>query len=100
MKLFSARALDYFRAAGPEDRRYLLFNPMTKAKVTSEGEKVVGLLHDVIAAKGYEKSTYFREAAQKIATLPKLEGTVTVKVGRILKVLPTYLFHSTQGRAS
>ncbi|MCZ4559586.1 acyl-CoA/acyl-ACP dehydrogenase [Rhodococcus sp. IEGM 1401] len=95
MKLFSARALDYFRAAGPEDRRYLLFNPMTKAKVTSEGETVVRLLHDVIAAKGYEKNTYFREAAQLIGTLPKLEGTVHVNVALMLKFMPAYMFSPT-----
>ncbi|MET3640834.1 acyl-CoA dehydrogenase [Prescottella equi] len=92
MKLFSARAIDYFRSAGPEDRRYLLFNPMTKAKVTSEGETVMALLHDVIAAKGYEKDTYFREAAELIGTLPKLEGTVHVNVALILKFMPNYLF--------
>lgn len=92
MKLFSARAVDYFRSAGPEDRRYLLFNPMTKAKVTSEGETVMTLLHDVIAAKGYEKDTYFREAAELIGTLPKLEGTVHVNVALILKFMPNYLF--------
>ena len=38
MKLFSRRAVDYFRSASLEDRRYLLFNPMTKAKVTMEAE--------------------------------------------------------------
>lgn len=92
MKLFSARALDYFRTAGPDDRRYLLFNPMTKAKVTSEGEIVVRTLHDVIAAKGYEKDTYFREAAQLIGTLPKLEGTVHVNVALMLKFMPAYMF--------
>src|SRR5207245_5185292 len=41
MKLFSDRAIDYFRSAGPDDRRYLLFNPITKMKVTTEGEKVI-----------------------------------------------------------
>lgn len=96
MKLFSARAVDYFRSAGPEDRRYLLFNPMTKAKVTSEGEEVIALLHDVIAAKGYEKDTYFREVAQLIGTLPKLEGTVHVNVGLILKFMPNYLFNPAE----
>lgn len=92
MKLFSGRAVDYFRSASREDRRYLLFNPMTKAKVTSEGETVVRLLHDVIAAKGYEKNTYFREAAQMIGTLPKLEGTVHVNVALMLKFMPAYMF--------
>lgn len=96
MKLFSARAVDYFRSAGPEDRRYLLFNPMTKAKVTSEGETVMALLHDVVAAKGYEKDTYFREAAELIGTLPKLEGTVHVNVALILKFMPNYLFNPAE----
>ncbi len=44
MKLFSDRAVDYFRTAGPDDRRYLLFNPITKMKVTTEGERVIDLL--------------------------------------------------------
>lgn len=39
MKLFSDRSVDYFRSASREDRRYLLFNPMTKSKVTSEGRR-------------------------------------------------------------
>lgn len=92
MKWFAARAVDYFRSAGPDDRRYLLFNPMTKAKVTSEGEEVIALLHDIIAAKGYEKDTYFRQAAQLIGTLPKLEGTVHVNVALMLKFMPNYFF--------
>ncbi|MBP1158170.1 acyl-CoA dehydrogenase [Rhodococcus sp. PvR044] len=93
MKQFSARAVDYFRSASLEDRRYLLFNPMTKAKVTSEGERVIALLHDVVAAKGYEKNTYFREAVEVIGCLPKLEGTVHVNVGLILKFMPNYMFN-------
>ncbi len=96
MKLFSSRAVDYFKAASRGDRRYLLFNPMTKAKVTSEGETVVRMLHDVIAAKGYEKDTYFREAAQLIGTLPKLEGTVHVNVALMLKFMPSYMFAPTE----
>jgi acyl-CoA dehydrogenase len=96
MKQFSARAVDYFRSASLDDRRYLLFNPMTKAKVTSEGERAVALLHDVIAAKGYEKNTYFREAAGMIGCLPKLEGTVHVNVGLILKFLPNYMFNPAE----
>ncbi|MET7767499.1 acyl-CoA dehydrogenase family protein [Nocardia sp. NPDC005366] len=93
MKLFSDRAVDYFRSASLEDRRYLLFNPMTKSKVTSEGEIVMTLLLDVLAAKGFEKNTYFAEAARLINTLPRLEGTVHVNVGQILKFMPNYLFN-------
>jgi acyl-CoA dehydrogenase len=93
MKLFSQRCVDYFRSASLDDRRYLLFNPMTKAKVTMEGETVVRALHDVIAAKGYEKNTMFREVAQLIGTLPRLEGTVHVNVGLVLKFMPNYMFN-------
>ena len=42
MKLFALRAADYMRAASDDDRRYLLFNPIVKMKVTGQGEKVVG----------------------------------------------------------
>ncbi|HWS39333.1 MAG TPA: acyl-CoA dehydrogenase family protein [Actinoplanes sp.] len=94
MKLFSDRAVDYLRSAGPEDRRYLLFNPMTKMKVTTEGEKVVDLLWDVIAAKGFEADTYFDKAAMDIRGLPKLEGTVHVNLALILKFMPNYLFNA------
>ncbi|MEV6338067.1 acyl-CoA dehydrogenase family protein [Nocardia vinacea] len=93
MKLFSDRAVDYFRSASLEDRRYLLFNPMTKSKVTSEGETVMMLLLDVLAAKGFEKNTYFAQVARYIGTLPRLEGTVHVNVGQILKFMPNYLFN-------
>ncbi|GAA3506947.1 acyl-CoA dehydrogenase family protein [Streptomyces showdoensis] len=91
MKLFSDRAVDYFRSAGPDDRRYLLFNPMTKMKVTTEGEKVVDLLWDVIAAKGFEKDNYFAQAAVEIRGLPKLEGTVHVNLALILKFMRNHL---------
>lgn len=93
MKLFSDRATDYFRSAGPDDRRYLLFNPMTKMKVTTEGERVIDLLWDVIAAKGFEADTYFDKAAKDIRGLPKLEGTVHVNLALILKFMPNYLFN-------
>ena len=92
MKLFSDRAIDYFRSAGPQDRRYLLFNPVTKSKVTSEGEKVVTLLWDVLAAKGFEKDTYFYQVTRLIGALPRLEGTVHVNVAQILKFMPNYMF--------
>jgi len=93
MKLFSERAIDYFRNAGPDDRRYLLFNPITKMKVTTEGEKVIDDLWDVIAAKGFEKDTFFEMAARDIRGLPKLEGTVHVNMALVLKFMANYLFN-------
>jgi acyl-CoA dehydrogenase len=93
MKLFSDRAIDYFRSASLDDRRYLLFNPVTKAKVTSEGETVVRLLWDVLAARGFENTTYFAPVTRLIGALPRLEGTVHVNVAQILKFMPNYLFN-------
>jgi acyl-CoA dehydrogenase len=91
MKLFSDRTADYLRSAGPDDRRYLLFTSITKVKVTTEGEKVINLLWDVIAAKGFEADTYFDKATKDIRGLPKLEGTVHVNLALILKFMPNYL---------
>ncbi|MEI6621048.1 MAG: acyl-CoA dehydrogenase family protein [Actinomycetes bacterium] len=91
MKLYSVRSADYFRSASPDDRRFLLFNPITKMKVTMEGEKTIDLLWDVIAARGFEKDTYFEQAVGHIRALPKLEGTVHVNLALVLKFLPQYL---------
>ena len=96
MKLFSDRAIDYFRCAGPEDRRYLLYNPITKMKVTTEGERVIDDLWDVIAAKGFEKDTFFEMAARDIRGLPKLEGTVHVNMALVLKFMANYLFNPAE----
>jgi alkylation response protein AidB-like acyl-CoA dehydrogenase len=93
MKLFGDRAIDYFREASPDDRRYLLFNPITKMKVTTEGERVIDHLWDVIAAKGFEEDTFFEMAARDIRALPKLEGTVHVNMALVLKFMANYLFN-------
>jgi acyl-CoA dehydrogenase len=92
MKLFARRAVDYMRSAHAEDRRYLLFNPIAKMKVTTEGERVIDLLWDVIAAKGFERDMYFEMAARDIRALPKLEGTVHVNMALVLKFMANYLF--------
>ncbi len=93
MKLFALRAADYMRTASSDDRRYLLYNPMVKMKVTTQGEEVIDLLWDAIAAKGFEKSTYFGQAAIDIRALPKLEGTVHVNIALIVKFMPNYFFN-------
>ena len=80
MKLYGHRAADYMRTASPEDRRYLLYNPIMKMKVTGQGEQVIRMLHDVIAAKGFEQDTYFEMAIRDIGMLPKLEGTTHVNM--------------------
>ena len=92
MKLFALRAADYMRVASSEDRRYLLYNPMVKMKVTTQGEEVINLLWDTIAAKGFEKDMYFSQAATDIRGLPKLEGTVHVNIALIVKFMPNFFF--------
>ncbi len=96
MKAFALRASDYMRSASSEDRRYLLFNPMVKMKVTTQGEEVINLLWDVIAAKGFERDTYFEMATRDIRALPKLEGTVHVNMALIVKFMRNYFFAPAQ----
>jgi len=96
MKLFAFRAADYMRVASDDDRRYLLYNPVVKMKVTGQGEKVVQLLHEVIAAKGYEQDTYFEMALRDIGMLPKLEGTEHVNMALIVKFVKNYFFNATE----
>ena len=91
-KLYGARAVDYVRSASREDRRYLLFTPITKMQVTMESERIVRLLAEVISAKGFERDSYFELAKTGIDGLPKLEGTVHVNRALTLKFLPQYLF--------
>ncbi len=96
MKLFALRATDYMRSASATDKRYLLFNPMVKMKVTTQGEEVINLLWDIIAARGFEKDTYFHMAARDIRALPKLEGTVHVNMALIIKFMANYFFNPGQ----
>ena len=78
MKLFALRAADYMRVASPDDRRYLLYNPMVKMKVTTQGEEVINLLWDVIAAKGFERDMYLRDGrARHPARCPSWRGPCT-----------------------
>jgi acyl-CoA dehydrogenase len=92
MKLFALRGSDYLRTASPDDRRYLLYDPLVKMKVTSQGEEVIDLLWDIIAARGFEKDTYFEMAARDIRALPKLEGTVHVNMALVIKFMKNYFF--------
>jgi acyl-CoA dehydrogenase len=93
MKLVALRTSDYQRTASRDDRRYLLYNPVVKMKVTSQGEDVITLLWDVIAAKGFEKNMFFEMAARDIRALPRLEGTVHVNIALIVKFMANYFFN-------
>ena len=94
MKLYQRRSTDYFRNANASDRRYLLYNPTSKMKVTLQAEEVINLLWEVIAAKGFEKDTYFSIGATDIRGPSKLEGTVHVNVQLIRKFMKNYFFNA------
>ncbi len=92
MKLFGLRATDYMRVANENDKRYLLYNPIMKMKVSIQGELVHELLWDIIAAKGFEKDLYFQQAVIELRGFPKLEGTRHVNMALIAKLIPSYMF--------
>ena len=94
MKLYQRRSTDYFRNANASDRRYLLYNPTSKMKVTLQAEDVINLLWEVIAAKGFEKDTCFSLGASDIRGPSKLEGTVHVNVQLIRKFMKNYFFNA------
>ncbi len=93
MRLFALRASDYFRTASLEDRRYLLYNPMVKSWVTLQGDDVMNLMFEVIAAKGFEKDTFFSMAKRDMRGQSKLEGTVHVNIALVIKFLDNYFFN-------
>lgn len=96
MKLYSMRALDYFRSANEKDRRYLLFNPIVKMKACGQGEEVIELLKEVVTAKGLEQREFFSSAMTEVNTLPRLEGTTHVNLAQIIKFMPNYLFNPVE----
>ncbi|NOR40394.1 MAG: acyl-CoA dehydrogenase [Gammaproteobacteria bacterium] len=96
MKLFAYRATDYLRSASADDRRYLLFNPIVKMKVTMQGEQVVADLADIVAAKGFENEPFFEIAAHEVGMLPKLEGTAHVNMALIVKFMKNYFFNPAE----
>lgn len=92
MKLYAMRSRDYFRMMSPEDRRYLLFNPIQKMKVTTQGGEVIRLLMDVVCAKGFERDTFINDANTTIDMLFRLEGTAHVNMSLVLKFMKNYFF--------
>ncbi len=93
MKLFGSRTADYIRNASENDRRYLLYSPVMKMKTTTQGEEVIDLLWDIIAAKGFEKNMYFENAVMDVRALPKLEGTVHVNIALVLKFMMNFFMN-------
>ena len=97
MKLYAYRALDYVQAAGVNDRRYLLFCAVQKAKVSTEGVKVLSLLSECVGAKGFESDTYFEMALRDAQLIPGLEGSTHINLGIVLQFIPQYFRRTRRG---
>jgi acyl-CoA dehydrogenase len=97
MKLYAYRALDYVHRASSPDRRYLLFCAVQKAKVSTEGLRVMSLLQECIGAKGFESGSYFEMALRDIQLIPSLEGSMHINLGLAAQFIPRYFDrpHST-----
>jgi acyl-CoA dehydrogenase len=90
MKLYAYRALDYVHAANAQDRRYLLYCAVQKAKVSTEGVKVIALLSECIGAKGFEADTYFEMALRDVQLIPGLESSAHINLGLAAQFIPRY----------
>lgn len=81
MKAYAVRALDYLECAGPDERRYLLYNAVQKARVSTEGVTVMALLSECVGARGVESETYFESALRDAQLVPGLEGSTHINFG-------------------
>jgi acyl-CoA dehydrogenase len=91
MKLYAYRALDYAQACSATDRRFLLFAAVQKAKLSTEGVKVIALLSECIGAKGFESETYFEMALRDVQLIPGLEGSTHINLGMTTQFVAAYL---------
>ncbi len=94
MKLYAYRALDYLQAACDADRRYLLWSAVQKAKVSTDGVKVMALLSECIGARGFEADTYFEGALRDILLIPSLEGSTHINFGLAAQFISAYFADS------
>jgi acyl-CoA dehydrogenase len=90
MKLFAYRALDYVQIASADDRRYLLYLAIQKAKVSTEGVKVIAQLSECMGAKGFESDTYFEMALRDVQLIPGLEGSTHINLAFAAQFIPRY----------
>ncbi|HJT76711.1 MAG TPA: acyl-CoA dehydrogenase [Gemmataceae bacterium] len=94
MKLYAYRALDYLQDSGDDDRRYLLFNAVQKARVSTEGVKVMALLSECVGARGFESETYFESALRDAQLIPGLEGSTHINFGLTAQFLDNYFAYA------
>ena len=96
MKLYANRALDYLQVSNADDRRYLLFTAVQKARVSTEGVKVMNLLSECVGAWGFEAETYFESALRDMQLIPALESSTHINFELTARFIGPY-FASTDG---
>src|SRR5204863_9407885 len=90
LRLYAWRALAYLQAAAEHDRRYLLFNAVQKARVSTEGVKVMELLSECIGARGFEAETYFESALREAQMIPGLESSTHINFATTAQFIGPY----------
>ncbi len=94
MKFFAYRALDYLQIACDDDRRYLLYAAVQKARVSTEGVKVMAILSECVGAKGFDATTHFESAIRDAMLIPGLEGSTHINHGLVAQFLDNYYSES------
>jgi acyl-CoA dehydrogenase len=97
MKLYAYRALDYLQCAGPDERRYLLYNAVQKARVSTEGVKVLGTLSEYVGARGFEAETYIESALREGPMIPALEGSTHINFALAAQFIVAYFAVDVRG---
>jgi acyl-CoA dehydrogenase len=90
MRLYAYRALDYVQGSNENDRRYQLYCAVQKAKVGTEGVKVMSLLAECVGAKAFEADGYFEMALRDAPLIPALEGSTHINLALIAQFIRPY----------
>jgi acyl-CoA dehydrogenase len=90
MKLYSYRALDYVHSACAADRRYLLFCAVQKAKVSTQGVRVMSLLSECAGARGFDADTYLEMALRDAQLIPLLESSAHINLMSAVQFVARY----------
>lgn len=100
MKLYAYRALDYVQAASADERRFLLFNAVQKARVSTQGVRVVELLTECVGARGFETQFRFESALREAPMIPVLEGSTHINYGLTAQFVDSYFADAEAAIAS
>jgi acyl-CoA dehydrogenase len=90
MKLYAYRALDFLQAATADDRRYVLYNAVQKARTSRQGVRVMALLTDCMGAKAFEADGYFEMALRDVPLIPGLEGSAHINLAMTAEFTKQY----------